>query len=504
MLIALIILPLAAALVSWGIPSDKPRRWLLVCTAGVELLLAVSCWVRAPAPVGGDLLCLDAAGLLVLTLTCVLFFAASVYATGYLQAEDMGVRKDFVQGLHFSNAPEATFTACLLLFLAAAVAVACTQHLGLLWVGIETTTLVSAPLIYFHRHQRSLEATWKYLIICSVGIAFALVGNLLLDISMQGGSRMAVDMTVSSLSGKASDVHPGWFKAAFVFLLVGYGAKMGVAPMHTWLPDAHSEAPSLVSALLSGALLNGAFLGIFRAYQVSMAAELGDFASTLIMAFGLFSMATAALFIVGQGDFKRMLAYSSVEHMGILLLGLGTTYGVAESPAVLPVALDSSRGWVLHMINHSLVKGGLFMLAGNILVKYHTKSSHDVTGLARTLPASSVLWLGGILAIAGSPPFGLFISELSVLQGMLLRGSTALAALYLLLLGIIFVGMITPVLRMCRGKPPHGITPAARETLSSVLPPALLIAVALLLGLIMPGWFRETVLAATRLSLGID
>ena len=503
MLIALIILPLAAALASWFIPSDRSRRCLFVCTAGGELILAASCWVYAPAPMGGDLLHLDAVGLLVLTLTCVLFFAAAVHAIGYLKAEDSGIRKDFVQGLHFTNAPEATFTACLLLFLAAAVTVACTRHLGLLWVGIETTTLVSAPLIYFHRHQRSLEATWKYLIICSVGIAFALVGNLLLDISMQGGGRTPVDMTVSSLLVKARDVHAGWFKAAFVFLLVGYGAKMGIAPMHTWLPDAHSEAPSLVSALLSGALLNCAFLGVFRAYQVSMAADLGGFASTLLIAFGLFSMATAALFIVGQGDFKRMLAYSSVEHMGILLLGLGVTYSAAKSPNLSPVALDSARGWALHMINHSLVKGGLFLIAGNILAKYHTKSSHDVTGLTRTLPVTAALWIGGIIAITGSPTFGQFISELSILQGMLSHGSAALAALYLFLLGIIFVGMITPVLRMCQGKAPHGITPNVRESLSSVLPSALLVAMALLLGIVMPGWLRDAVQAAAGLGLGL-
>lgn len=489
MLLALICLPFAGALASWFIPADLPRRILLLSVSLAELILASACWFVEPAAYGGsmELLSLDAAGRIVLTLTCILFFAASVYAVGYLKGEDSGTRKDFHQGLHFSNAPEATFTACLLLFLASAVLAACTRHLGLLWVGIETTTLVSAPLIYFHRHRRSLEATWKYLMICSVGIALALIGNLLMDISMQTQGQPAEGMGVGQLLGAASSAHPGWFKAAFVFLLIGYGTKMGLAPMHTWLPDAHSEAPSLVSALLSGALLNCAFLGIFRAFQVSLAAGLGDFAGTLLLAFGFFSMFTAAMFIVGMGDFKRMLAYSSVEHMGILLIALGTGY-------------EAARGGVLHMVNHSLTKAALFLLAGNIMAKYNTKSSHDVTGLTRTLPLTGPLWLVGVIAITGSPPFGVFISEFSVLQGLLHRGSFWLAALYLFLLGIIFVGMLTPVLRMCKGKAPHGIRPDKRENPFLTAPSLCLILAVLAFGLMMPGWLGTALDQATSLA----
>ena len=486
--IALLCLPFAAALASWFIPADGPRRVLLLATAGGELLLALSCWVVPPQPLGEELFMLDPMGRIVLTLTTILFFAASVYAVGYLRGEETGERQDFQQGLHFSNAPEATFTACLLLFLTSSVLAAVTRHLGLLWVGIETTTLVSAPLIYFHRHRRSLEATWKYLLICSVGIALALIGNVLLDISMQTQGQPAPDMGVGSLIRNSANVHPGWFKAAFVFLLIGYGTKMGVAPMHTWLPDAHSEAPSLVSALLSGALLNCAFLGIFRVYQVSLAAGLGDFSSSLLLAFGFFSMFMAAMFIIGQGDFKRMLAYSSVEHMGILLIALGT-------------GLEAARGGVLHMVNHSLTKAALFLLAGNILARYSTKSSHDVTGLGKTLPFTGPLWLAGIIAIVGSPPFGLFISEYSVLQGLLHRENFWLAALYLGFLGIIFVGMITPVLRMYQGRAPHGIKPAARENLLLTGPSFCLLLAVLALGLIMPGWLAEALNQAAALGL---
>lgn len=488
MLIALLLIPFIAALSSWFIPADLPRRIVLVGVAAVELLLALSTWVYTPAPFAGEILMLDSMGRLVLTLTCILFFAASIYGVGYLKAEERGKRTDFVQGLHFSNAPEATFTACLLLFLSVAVLVATTCHFGVLWIGIESTTLVSAPLIYFHRHQRSLEATWKYLLICSVGIALALVGNLLLDISMQSDAGHGTRMTLSTLVAAAPGVHPAWFKAAFVFLLIGYGTKMGAAPMHTWLPDAHSEAPSMVSALLSGALLNCAFLGIYRVTQISAAAQMTDFSSPLLMAFGFFSLITAALFIVGLGDFKRMLAYSSVEHMGILLLALG-------------VGFEAARGGVLHMASHSMIKAALFLLAGNILAKYHTKSSHDVTGLRRTMPVTALLWMTGILAICGMPPFSLFMSELSVLQGLLHYGLIPAMA-YLFLLGVVFIGMVTPALRMCGGRPPHGIAPSVWESSFLTLPPALLLALVLVLGLYMPDWVNKVLQDAAAAAIG--
>ncbi len=486
MLLVLVFLPLIAALASWFIASDMPRRSLLVFVAACELLLVGWSWVKHPASIGGEMLYLDSMGKLVLTVTCILFFAAAVYAVGYLKQEGVGKRKDYVQGLYFTNAPEATFTACLLIFLGAAVLVSCTRHFGLLWVGIETTTLASAPLIYFHRHRRSLEATWKYLIICSVGMALALVGNILLDVSMQTTGNMAVQMTLGSLIQYAPTVHPAWFKAAFVFLFIGYGTKMGIAPMHTWLPDTYSEAPS-ISNLLSCALLNCAFLGIFRAFQLSVAADLAGFSSSLLIAFGLFSLFIAAFFIVGQGDFRRMLGYSSIEHMGILLLGLGVGY-------------SATRGAVFHMVSHSFVKAALFLLSGNILAKYKTRSSHDITGLHQTLPFTSWLWLAGMIALTGSPPFALFLSEFTILQGMLQRNLLWLCVAYLVFLGIIFVGMITPVLRMYRGKPPHGIEPVQRESVFMVAPSLVLLALVLGLGMFMPEWLFKVIKSAASLG----
>lgn len=490
MLLTLIFLPFAGAIISWFIVSDHLRRRFLLSIAFIELLLAISCWIWEPASFHGDLLYQDSMGRLVLSLTCLLFFAAAIYAQGYLQTEKKEKRKDFERSFYFVNAPETTFTACLLLFLSAATLAASTRHFGLLWVGIEATTLASAPLIYFHRHSRSLEATWKYLMICSVGIGLALLGNFLLDISMQTESGQGAGMTLTAYMNEAANAHPGWFKAAFVFLLIGYGTKMGIAPMHTWLPDAHSEAPSLVSALLSGALLNCAFLGIYRTTQVSIAVGLAEFSSTLLLAFGALSLLVAGLFIVGQTDYKRMLAYSSIEHMGILLLGIGLGLTAGVSTETIPHTI-ASRGWVLHMVCHSLIKGALFFTAGNILAKYHTKSASDITGLQKIVPITAILWMSGIIAIVGAPPFGLFISEFSILQILLEKDFFIITFFYLLMLGIIFVGMITPALQMYKGTPPYGIRPQPTESFFSITPSACLLIAALIVGLFTPNWLAS-------------
>jgi hydrogenase-4 component F len=236
-----------------------------------------------------------------------------------------------------------------------------------------------------------------------------------------------------------------------ILFLVGYGTKMGLAPLHTWLPDAHSEAPSVVSALLSGALLNCAFLGILRVQQVCAAAGIAAFGQELLVGFGLLSMAVAAVFIPGQSDYKRMLAYSSIEHMGILALGVGVGGG-------------GTFGALLHAVGHAATKAMLFLTAGNILAAYRTKSTAEVRGVLRVLPVSGALWVIGFFAITGSPPFGPFLSELTILRAMLDQGHPWIAAMFLALLAVIFVGMAGIVLEMAQGAPaPEMAGPAHRE-----------------------------------------
>jgi formate hydrogenlyase subunit 3/multisubunit Na+/H+ antiporter MnhD subunit len=190
-----------------------------------------------------------------------------------------------------------------------------------MWAAIEATTLASAPLIYFYRKKSALEATWKYLLICSVGIALALLGTFFLGIAASGTGDGAPPLVLDALQSAAPHMARPWLKVAFIVALIGYGTKMGLAPMHTWLPDAHSQAPSPVSALLSGALLNCAFLGVLRFYQVVLASGDAAFARTLLLVFGFISIGLAAAFMIGQRDYKRLFAYSSVENMGILAVG---------------------------------------------------------------------------------------------------------------------------------------------------------------------------------------
>ncbi len=476
MLLALVIVPLVAAAVVIVITNASLRRGILVATALVHAALTAMAWVERPAPIFEHWLALDAPGLIFLTICSLLFLMSAIYAVGYLRSEPSGPHRDQEEGSLFINEPERVFLACLLSFLSAMSLVCVSQQFTLLWVGVEATTLASAPLIYFHRHHRSLEAAWKYILICSVGIALALMGNFALAAAGKDRSHHEVSLVLNMLIGDArlsSYLDAAWLKAAFLFFLIGYGTKTGLALLHTWLPDAHSESPSLVSALLSGALLNCAFLGILRAHQVCLAAGLGAFSQELLVFFGLFSMAIAAIFILGQIDYKRMLAYSSVEHMGILALGIGLGGG--------------AYGSGLHALCHSLTKASLFLTAGCILIYYQSKRIADVTGMRRTMPITTILWIAGFFSIVGSPPFGTFLSEFTILKAALDRDLNWVAGVYLGLLCLIFLGMSSLVLPMTQGQPPASIA-RQEDNLGPwlLLPPVILLALVLVLGVWIP------------------
>ena len=492
MLLLPLLIPTVAALLCF-LSSSARVRWRLLFGAAVAHAATVGWFLLAAPPPPMGWLRLDALGLLFLAITSALFLLVSIYLSGQGKAAQRGgdsapegtrqetARPD--EPAPASGQPERVFAGALLLFLAAMSLVTATQHLGLIWVAVEATTLASAPLIYHHRNARSLEAAWKYLVLCSVGIAIALLGTFLLALS---APHLSDPLWLPALLRGAGRLDQPLLRIAFIFLLVGYGTKIGLAPLHTWLPDAHSEAPSPASALLSGALLNTAFLALLRAWQVVTAAGQGRFAGALLIGFGLLSLGLAAAFILGQRDYKRMLAYSSMEHMGILALGVGLAGG-------------ASYGAMLHALNHSLAKALLFLVAGNILVAYGTKNIADVRGIGRRLPWSGALWVIGFLAIAGSPPFGLFMSELVILMETLHQGRFLLAALYLGLLAVIFAGLASSVLRMARGRAAEATEPEPRERWQAVLPPAVLALGVLLLGLYIPAPVAELLRQAAAL-----
>lgn len=488
---ALLLLPLLAGILAFIVRSDDARRALLLWTArGHFLLTGLTVWTnlrfgRSFSPLSGYTVGLpaqaagapwfayDALGLLFLGITSLLFLGAAHYSVKYLALEKRGTGGGTGDAFIFNNEPEAVFTGCLLLFLAAMSAVAASRHLGLLWALVEATTLLSAPLIYFHRSKRSLEATWKYLLICSVGIALALMGTLFLGAA---GLKSGAGLDLDTLLAKGALLDKPLLKAAFLFLFVGYGTKMGLAPFHTWLPDAHSEAPSVVSALLSGALLNCAFLGILRANAVCSSAGLGEFTGGILVLFGLLSLVTAALFMLGQRDYKRMLAYSSIEHMGILALGAGLGGGAVF-------------GALLGALSHSLAKAGLFFTSGVILASEKTKAILEVRGLWRRAPATAALWLAGFFLITGTPPSGVFLAKFVVLREAFALQRYWLAGACLFFLALLFAGMARFFISMTFGeREAKADEKPFEEPAGMLVPAAAFFALVLLLGLFLPGW----------------
>ena len=368
-----------------------------------------------------------------LILTPVLFVANLVQSFFYLPESS---RRE--SGGHMSNI---LYYALLFLFFGAMMFSLLASSLPLMWVAIELTTLVSAPLITYHRSRESLEAMWKYLLICSIGIAFALFGTMLVLHAQSTGSVM-------------------WYKAGFAFVLAGYGTKMGLAPFHTWLPDAHSEAPAPVSALLSGALLNCSFFAIVRVREM-MPFAATPFCDAAMLALGILSLAVGAVFMVRQTDYKRLLAYSSVEHMGLVIILF--SLALSRSGTMLWYAL------ALHIAAHSITKTLLFQTAGNLLLAFRTRAVSVVQGLGVSMKGHAALWFIGLVLICGMPPSLLFFSELC----LVLVSPIWISATVLMLLFIVFAAMMKVGLSMTFGRPVSSFEPVPKRLL--IIPGALLI-----------------------------
>jgi hydrogenase-4 component F len=470
----LVLVPLLSALIAFAVPSDRFRP-RVVTIGGVAQAVAVIFALLQPRVSGlSDWLLLDLTGKLVLGVTSALFFVCALYTPAYLRQR--------------TGRSNRIFCACLLAFDAMLALIAESHHLGLMWVGLEAATLSSAPMLYFNHTQRSLEASWKYLLIGSVGIALALLGSLFLAYSALR-VELQPSLLLEDLLRDAPRLSKPWLHSAFVILFVGYGTKMGLAPMHTWKPDAYGEAPGIVGTLLAGGLTNCAFLAIVRFSRICYAAGDGLFARNLMLPMGLLSMAVAGAFMARQRDFKRMLAYSSVEHMGILIVGLGLG-GAGVS------------GALLHMINNGLTKAVLFLSAGNIHRAYGSKSVDEVSGAMKIVPASAGLFLAGFFAITGSPPFAPFLSEFTIVRAAFGARRYGVGALFLVLLAVVFIGMGAAVVAVVQGEPSE----RARHTdhhdeFGTVAPIALCLAAVVLLGVYVPPPL-ERLIADAAASLG--
>ena len=427
--------PVAAGLGAW---RAAPRRARDLAFAGTAMgavagiVLAIVVFIDGPARGFGGLIAVDALGgyLLVLVLAVAAIAVAGSpahlaheLAAGTLQARDPG-----------------RYYALLLWFAAGLVAVPLLDSLGLVWVAIEATTIVSALLVGFARTPAAIEAAWKYLILGSIGIGFALLGTLLLYASSVGVLGETSDaLAWTRLVDIAPRLDPGLARLAFLFALAGYGTKAGLVPFHTWLPDAHSEAPSPVSALLSGAALAVALYALARFHLVTMGTLGPAFSSTLLVAFGLLGLAVALPFIVAQGDLKRLLAYSSIEHVGLATLALGFGGNLAL------------LGLALHLASHGLAKSTGFLAAGRLVAERGSRRIGRLAGSLERSPGDGRALLVAALALAGLPPSGIFVAEIAILVGGIQAGWGLAAGLAALLLALAVAGLLFHVVRVSIG-----------------------------------------------------
>lgn len=488
MVVALLTVPVAVALLCAACKEKKILEILNLLGAGAcfGLALAVARQVFTVGPVTGPggLTYIDALSAFIILIIGLVGFTVAGYTVGYLRHEVAHgeVQEERLRWYYF----------WFFIFIFTMLLVVAARNLGVMWVAIEATTLASALLVGYYNTEHSLEAAWKYIIICTVGIVFALFGTIILyfaAVPVLGEGSRSLEWT--NLLQAAREMDPKLLKLAFVFILVGYGTKAGLAPMHTWLPDAHSQAPSPVSAILSGVLLNCAVYGIIRVHVVVSKGVGLPYSANLMLIFGLLSLAVALPFVIMQHDFKRLLAYSSVEHIGIITAAIGFGGRLAL------------YGAMLHMFNHAVTKSLMFFVAGNVTRKYRTKKMARIKGVLKTMPVTGPVLLIGALAITGLPPFSIFISEFTILSAGFAQGRYLAAGSFLLLITLIFAGIIYYVSKMAFGDPLKRVTRGETDwwTGIAVLVPVVLL---VLLGLYIPPFFdRMLVQVAAVVGGGI-
>lgn len=467
----LIIVPLVGAALAALWPDNRTRPWFLPVISSAHLMMTFWLFIHPPAVAPETWLGFDPLARAVLPVVSLLFLVCAIYGVSYLRIR--------------SERSNRVFVASLLAVLGLLSAGHQARHLGLLWITTEAVTLAAVPLLHFNNTPRAFEATWKYLLIGGTGIALSLLGSFCLGYaSLYGGG--VGDLTFSALAAQGTALSRTWVLAAWVLILAGYGTKMGLAPMHTWKPDAYGEAPGIVGAVMAGGVTTVAFTAILRVRAVVAASGESAVANRTLLAVGLFSTLVAALFLLGTRDFKRMLAYSSVEHMGILIIG--AAFGGAGLWASL-----------FHVWSNALTKGSLFMSAGNIRRAAGSASMNDVRGMAALTPRSATLFVAGMFAATACPPFGPFFSELLVVRAGLAASHGIVIAVFLACLLLAFFGLTRVVFGIVDGRPSPAVKARSKkfvETLGVVTPPLVLLALSVWLGLFTPAILHDAWSAA--------
>jgi hydrogenase-4 component F len=429
-LYAILAVPLVATLLTlfdgWRLARGATLVSGIVSLA-LAIVIAITVEHGRVVYAAGGWLRVDSLGAVFLLATGLLYAMAGVFSIGYL-----GVEQDRAGFPGFAK----RYFALLNLFGWSMLLVPLASDFGTLWVAVELTTIVSALLVAIDRTDAALEASWKYILIASSGLGIALLSIIVLYAAGTHVLGTAYVPRFERFLAHAHGISPDAVRLAFVLALVGFGTKVGFVPMHSWLPDAHSEAPAPVSAMLSGSLLAGALYAILRLFQVAVANGDRAFAEHSLIVFGVISLVAASFFVLRQGNFKRLLAYSSIEHMGIIAIGIG--FGA-------PLAI---AGALLHVITHASAKGLAFLGAGSLLRGYDTKEVDGVTNAGRTMPWTGPMFLAAALALCGLPLSGVFRSEFEIVAGGFAHSQYVGVTLLLVFVNVAFFGIIWHTGRM--------------------------------------------------------
>jgi hydrogenase-4 component F len=424
---AVLAVPLAAGALAAAVPWRRSVGWLATAANGAVLVLGITLAARAthhhlPGAAGGVLRA-DALSAFMVVVIGVIAVLAATQSVRYLNAElERGACTARHAALHTTLVQ--AFVTCMLVAVLAA-------NLGVMWVAVEATTIATTFLVGHRRTDGALEASWKYVVICSVGIALAFLGTVLFYFAdLHAGGHAAGSLDWTSLMAASHRLDPGVVRLAMGLIVLGYGTKTGLAPMHSWLPDAHSQAPAPVSALMSGVLLTVAFYALLRFKAIADGALGSGYPRVLLVVAGLASLAVAASLLLTQRDYKRMLAYHSIEHMGLIALGAAAGSSLAIA-AVL-----------LHILGHGLAKGVLFLASGEILLAEGTSEIAGVSALLSRRPVLGGIFGFGLVALLGLPPFSLFVSELNMLRAEFAAGLGWAAAIALICMAVIFAAVM--------------------------------------------------------------
>ena len=478
------------AVVLFLLIKSKKLQYAISVSASTIIMIAAALLTREAMLFGvveysalGGVFYIDSLSILVLDIVVIIGFMTSIYSVGYLEEEVKHGKLDPGRiRIYYILMYSFIFTMMLALTV---------KNMGIMWIAIEATTLASTFLVGFYNGKDSIEAAWKYIIICSVGIAIALLGITFLQLSSIDVLKGSQFLDWTALYNNAAALNSSTLRFAFIFILIGFGTKAGLAPMHTWLPDAHSQAPSPISALLSGVLLNCAMYGIIRTIAI-VNRSLGSsvFTGRIMITFGILSILTAAIFILTQKDYKRLLAYSSIEHMGIIAVAIGI---------FTPLSIF---GALLHMINHSFTKSMLFLSSGNILQKYDTKEISKIKGMLKILPVTGTVFLLGLFAIAGTPPFGVFSSEFVILTAIFQKNNFWIGILIAVVLAVIFAGIAHTMFKMFYGTNTSAEITAGEINIPGVIAIVVLFVLITVTGLFIPNPLKELIEKAGNIIIG--